>query len=76
MQLPNRIANAIYTKFEEVEKCLLNSAGSANKHTPVASAITTKKLSAPRRLASLRLPNRVPSHQKARKIEVPYECRR
>ena len=55
------------------EKWLLNSARNANKPTPVASAITTKKVNAPRRLASMRLLNHVTCPQKTRKIEVRYD---
>ncbi len=40
---------------------------------PVASAITMIKLNAPRRLPSMRSPNRVTSHQQKRKIEVRYD---
>jgi hypothetical protein len=58
---------------EEVEKWLLNCARNANKPIPVESAITTKKLNAPRRLPSMRVPNRVTSHQRKRKIEVRYD---
>ena len=52
------------------KKWLLNYARNANKPTPVASAITTKRASAARRLASMRFLNQVISHQKTRKIEV------
>jgi len=65
-----RASQQTYRKVKEVEKWLLNYARNANKPTPVASAITTKKASAPRRLASMRLLNHVTSHQKTRKIEV------
>jgi hypothetical protein len=54
-------------------KWLLNYARNANKPIPVESAITTKKLNAPRRLSPMRLPNRVTSHQGTRKIEVRYD---
>jgi hypothetical protein len=40
--------------------------------TPVASAITTKKVNAPKRLIPVLL-NHVTSHQKTRKIEVRYD---
>jgi hypothetical protein len=68
-----RIFDAIHYKLEEVEKWLLNCAKNANKPTPVASAITTKKVNAPKRLASTRLLNHVTSHQETRKIEVRYD---
>jgi hypothetical protein len=61
------------TKLEEGEKWLLNSARSANKPTPVASAITTTKVNAPRRLALMRLLKQPTSHQKTRKMEVRYD---
>ena len=48
----------------------LNYARNAGKPTPVASAITTKKVNAPRRLASMRLLKRAASRQKTRKVEV------
>jgi hypothetical protein len=54
-------------------KWLLNCAKNANKPTPVASAITTKKVNAPKRLASMRLLNHVTRHQETRKIEVRYD---
>jgi hypothetical protein len=57
-----------------VEQWLLNYARNANNPIPVASAITTKKLNAPKRLALVTLPNRVTSHQRTREIEVRYEC--
>ena len=62
--------------WRNFKKWLLNYASNANEPIPVASAITTKKLNAPRRLASIILPNHVTSHQETRKIEVRYECRR
>ena len=40
---------------EEVEKWLLKYARDANKHTPVASAITTKEVNARRQLPSMGL---------------------
>lgn len=40
--------------LEELEEWPLNYARNANKSTPVASAITTRKGNAPRRLASMR----------------------
>ena len=54
-------------------KWLLNCAKNANKPTPVASAITTKKVNAPKRLASMRLLNHVTSRQETLKIEVRYD---
>ena len=72
--------NASWMRFtanwRKAEKWLLNYARNANNPIPVASAITTKKLNAPRQLPSMRVPNRVTSHQRKRKIEVRYECRR
>src|ERR1700726_1983979 len=65
-------SSTIHYKLEEVEKWLLNCAKNANKPTPVASAITTKKVNAPKRLASMRL-LQVTSHQETRKIEVRYD---
>jgi hypothetical protein len=41
--------------WKEVEKWLLDYARDANKHTPVASAITTKEVNARRRLPSMTL---------------------
>jgi glutaminase len=50
--------------LEEVGEWLLNCATNANKLTLVASAITTKKVNAPKRLASImRWLNHVTSHQ-------------
>jgi len=60
-------------KLEEVEKWPLNYARNANKSTPVASAIMTKKVNAQRRLASMRLSNHLASHQETRKSEVRYD---
>jgi hypothetical protein len=45
--------NAIDCELEEVE-WLLNFARNANKPIPVAPAITTKKVNAPRRLTPMR----------------------
>jgi hypothetical protein len=53
-----------------VEEWLLNCARNANSPTPVASAITTEKVNAPKRLASMSWLNHVTSHRKTRKIEV------
>ena len=60
------------TKLEEVEKWLLNYARNANNPTPVASAITTKKVNAQRRLASMRLLKQAMNHQRSR-MEVRYD---
>jgi hypothetical protein len=60
--------------LEEVKKWLLNYARNANNPIPVVSAITTKRLNVPRRLLSMKSPNRLTSHQKKRKIEVRYDC--
>jgi hypothetical protein len=70
-QPSDRIFDTI-DRLEEVE-WLLNYARNANKHIPVVFAITTKRVNAPRRLASMRLHNRVRSHRKKRKIEVRYD---
>lgn len=64
----NTVGNRFSAKLEEVEKWLLNSARNANKPTPVASAITTKKVNAPRRLRSMRLLNHPTRHQETRKV--------
>ena len=57
-------------KLEEVE-WLLNYARNANRPIPVASAITTNKVSAPRRLTPMRLLNPVMHHQKTKSAHVP-----
>jgi hypothetical protein len=49
---------------------LLNYARNAGKPTPVASAIMTKRVNAPRLLASVRLLKHATSHQKMRKTEA------
>jgi len=59
------------TAFEEVKKWLLNYARNANKPTPVASATTTKKVIAPRQMASMRLLKYATSHRKPRKMQAP-----
>ena len=59
--------------LEELEEWPLNYARNANKSTPVASAITTRKVNAPRRLASMGLHNRVKNHLKMKRIEVHYD---
>ena len=56
-----------------MKKWLLNYARNANKPTPVAFAITTKKVNAPRRLASMRLLKQPTSHQKTRRMQVRYD---
>jgi hypothetical protein len=68
----SRISDAIHRKLEEVEKWRPNYARNANKPIPVEPAITTKKLNAPTRLASMRLLNRVTSHPKTREDDVRY----
>jgi hypothetical protein len=57
-------------ELEEVE-WLLNYARNANKPIPVASAITTKKVNAPRRLTPMRLLNPVTHRQKTKSAHVP-----
>jgi len=61
-------------ELEEVGKWLPNYARNVNNPIPVGFAITMIKLNAPRRLPSMRSPNRVTSHQNKRKTEVRYEC--
>jgi hypothetical protein len=63
------IFDTIDRKLEEVE-WLLNYARNANKPIPVASAITTKKVNAPRQMASMRLLKHATSHQKTMKMEA------
>ena len=58
--------------MEEVKKWLLNYAKNANDPIPVASVITTKKVNAPRPLASIRLPHPLTSPQETRKIEMVF----
>ena len=65
-----RISDTIDRKLEEVE-WLLNYARNANKPIPVASAITTKKANAPRRLTPMRLLNRVTHRQKTKSAHLP-----
>jgi hypothetical protein len=65
-----RIFDAIDRKLEEVE-WLLNYARNANKPIPVASAITTRKANAPRRLTPMRLLNLVTHHQKTKSAHAP-----
>ena len=65
-----RISDTIDRKLEEVE-WLLNYARNANKPIPVASAITTKKVNAPRRSTPMRLLNSVTHHQKTKSAYVP-----
>jgi len=50
---------------------LLNYARNANKFIPVASAIMTKKVSAPRRLTSMRLLNPMTHRQKMKSPHPP-----
>ena len=57
-------------KLEEVE-WLLNYARNANKPIPVAFAITTKKVNAPRRSTPTRLLNPVTHHQTTKSAYVP-----
>ena len=64
------MVDAIYRKLEKVRKWLPNYAKNANKPIPVESAITTKKLDAPRRLSSMRWLDRVTSHLKTGKMEI------
>jgi hypothetical protein len=62
----------LFTRLEEVKQWLPNFARNANKPTPVTSAITTKKVNALRRSASMRLLKHATSHQKTSKVEVRY----
>jgi hypothetical protein len=66
----DRIFDTIGRKLEEVE-WLLNYARNANKPIPVASAITTKKVNAPRRSTPTRLLNPVTHHQTTKSAYVP-----
>jgi hypothetical protein len=66
----DRIFDTIDRKLEEVE-WLLNYARNANKPIPVASAITTKKVNAPRRSTPTRLLNPVTHHQTTKSAYVP-----
>jgi hypothetical protein len=79
-EYPNHISHTLNSDADAAPGILKNGYSTmpaiANEPIPVASAITTKKLNAPRRLASIILPNHVTSHQETRKIEVRYECRR
>src|SRR5580765_3316109 len=59
----DRIFDTIDRKLEEVE-WLLNYARNANKPIPVASAITTKKVNAPRRLTPMWLLHPVTHYQR------------
>jgi len=65
-----RILDTIDRKLEEVE-WRLNYARNVNKPIPVASAITTKKVNAPRRLTPMRLLNRGTHHQRTKSSHVP-----
>jgi hypothetical protein len=64
------VFDAIDRKLEEVE-WLLNYARNANKRIPVASAITTNKVSAPRRLMPRRLLNPATHHQTTESAHLP-----
>src|SRR5271165_6906578 len=78
----SQVASAIrfVANWREVE-WLLNYARNANKPIPVASAITTNKVSAPRRLTAMRLLNpamhhpamhhHAMHHQKTKSAHVP-----
>jgi hypothetical protein len=65
-----RIFDTIDRKLEEVE-WRLNYARNVNKPIPVASAITTKKVNAPRRLTPMRLLNPGTHHQRTKSAHVP-----
>ena len=65
----HRTFDTIDRKLEEVE-WLLNCARNANKPIPVASAITTKKVNAPRRLTQTRLLNPVTHRQTTKSAYV------
>jgi hypothetical protein len=65
-----RIFDTIDRKLEEVE-WLLNYARNANKPIPVAFAITTKKVNAPRRSTPMRLLNPVTHHRKTKSDYAP-----
>jgi len=65
-----RIFDTIDRKLEEVE-WLRNYARNANKPIPVASATTTKKVNAPRRLTPIKLLNPVTPRQKTKPAHVP-----
>ena len=66
----DRIFDTIDRKLEEVE-WLLNYARNANKPIPVASAITTKKVNAPRRSTPTRLIHPVTHPQMTKSAYVP-----
>jgi len=65
-----RTFDTIDRKLEEVE-WLLNYARNANKPTRVASAITTTKVNAQKRLTPMRLRNPVTRHQRTKSVQVP-----
>jgi hypothetical protein len=65
-----RIFETFDRKLEEVQ-CLLNYARSANKPIRVASAITTKKVNAPRRLTPMRLLHALTHHRRNNSVHVP-----
>jgi hypothetical protein len=62
--------DTIDRKLEEVE-WLLNYARNANNPIPVASAITTKKVNAPRRLTPMRLLFPLKHHQTTKSAHLP-----
>jgi hypothetical protein len=68
--LSGRIFEMFDRKLEEVE-WLLNYARNANKPIPVASAITTKKANAPRRLTPMRLLHPLTHHRRNKSAHVP-----
>jgi hypothetical protein len=71
MPVPSeRIFDMIDRKLEEVE-WPLNYARNANKPIPVVSAITTKKVNAPRRLTPMKLRNPVTRHQRTKSAHLP-----
>jgi hypothetical protein len=65
-----RTFDTIDRKLEEME-WLLNYARNASKPIPVAFAITTKKVNAPRRSTPMRLLNPVTHHRKTKSAYVP-----
>jgi hypothetical protein len=66
----DRIFETFDRKLEEVQ-CPLNYARSANKPIRVASAITTKKVNAPRRLTPMRLLHALTHHRRNNSVHVP-----
>jgi hypothetical protein len=65
-----RIFEMFGRKLEEVQ-CLLNYVRNANKPIPVASAITMKKVNAPRQLTPMRLLHAVRHHLRNKSAPVP-----